>query len=335
MKSGNFIICWALETDRNLLGEQSDSSSHPNFFILVGIPGLENAHKWISIFFCIFYILTMLGNITLLVVISASPGLHKPMFIFLSILASNDILLSTCMAPKVLCIFWFNSRLISFDSCLLQMFFIHSFSSVESGLLFVMAFDRYIAICQPLRYGSTMTNNLIGKLVIVLLVRAAVLVGPCLILIKRFPAFKTNIIEHSYCEHMAVVKLAAADIRINSGYGLFVAFTILSGDLLFILISYSMIFRAVFSLPSKDSRLRAFNTCAPHICIFLTFYVLAIFSFLSHRYGKRIPPYIHIILSDMYLLVPPMLNPLVYGMKTKQIREQFWKVFCEYWGSSK
>ncbi|XP_075053717.1 olfactory receptor 52A1-like [Mixophyes fleayi] len=308
-----------------------NSTVYPTFFILVGIPGLENEHKLISTSFCIFYILALLGNITLLVVISASPGLHKPMFIFLSMLASNDILLSTCMAPKVLCIFWFNDRLINFDACLLQMFFIHAFTSIESGLLLAMAFDRYIAICQPLTYGSTMTNNLIGKFVIIFLVRAAVLVGPCLIMIKRFPAFKTNIIEHSYCEHMAVVKLAAADIRINSAYGLFVAFTIIGLDLLFILISYAMIFNAVFSLPSKDSRLRAFNTCTPHICVFLTLYVLAIFSFLSHRYGKRIPPYIHIILSDMYLLIPPMLNPLVYGMKTKQIRQEFWKVLiCKF-----
>ncbi|XP_075053992.1 olfactory receptor 52A1-like [Mixophyes fleayi] len=302
-----------------------NSTFYPNFFILVGIPGLENEHNLNSTFICIFYIFILFGNIILLVVISASSGLHKPMFIFLSILASNDILLSTSIAPKMLCIFWFNSRLISFDSCLLQMFFIHFFSGVESGMLLAMAFDRYIAICQPLRYGSIMTNTLIGKFVIMLLVRAAVLVGPILILIKRLPAFKTNIIEHSYCEHMAVVKLAAVDIRINSAYGLFVAFTVVGGDLLFILLSYSMIFHTVFSLPSKDSRLTAFNTCAPHICVFLTFYVLAIFSFLSHRYGKRIPPYIHIILSDMYLLVPPMLNPLVYGMKTKQIRERVLK----------
>ncbi|XP_075053723.1 olfactory receptor 52A5-like [Mixophyes fleayi] len=311
-----------------------NSTIYPNFFILVGIPGLENKQKLISPFFFIFYIFTLFGNITLLVVFSASSGLHKPMFILLSILASNDILLGTSTAPKMLCIFWFNDRRISFDACLLQMFFIHSFTSIESGLLLAMAFDRYIAIYQPLRYGSTMTNNLIGKLVIMLLVRAAGLVGPILILFKRLPAFKTNIIEHSYCEHMAVLKLAAADIRINSAYGLFVAFSILGLDLLFILISYGMIFRAVFSLPFKESRLRALNTCTPHICVFLSFYVLAFFSFLSHRYGKRIPPYIHIILSDLYLLVPPMLNPLVYGMKTNQIREQFCKVLCKYQGTS-
>ncbi|XP_063813009.1 olfactory receptor 52A1-like [Pseudophryne corroboree] len=303
---------------------------YPTFFILVGIPGLENGHEWISTCFCIFYLLALLGNITLIGVISASPGLHKPMFILLSLLASNDTLLCTSFTPKMLCIYWFNARLISFDACLLQMFCIHSFTSIESGLLLAMALDRYIAICQPLRYGSVMTNSLIEKLVIVFLVRAVVLVGPCLIMIKRFTAFKTNIIAHSYCEHMAVVKLAAADIRVNSAWGLMVAFTITGTDLLIIIISYIMIFRAVISLKSKESRLKAFNTCTPHICVFLTLYTLAIFSFLSHRYGHGIPPYIHIILSDMYLLVPSMLNPFVYGLKTNQIREQAWKVFGKY-----
>ncbi|XP_063813008.1 olfactory receptor 52A1-like [Pseudophryne corroboree] len=311
-----------------------NSTFYPAFFILVGIPGLENGHEWISTSFCIFYLLALLGNITLIAVISTSSGLHKPMFILLSLLAANDTLLCSSFTPKMLCIYWFNARLISFDACLLQMFCIHSFTSIESGLLLAMALDRYIAICQPLRYGSLMTNSLIGKLVIVFLVRAVVLVGPCLIMIKRFPAFKTNIIAHSYCEHMAVVKLAAADIRVNSAWGLMVAFTILGVDLLLILTSYTMIFHAVLSLTFKESRLKAFNTCIPHICVFLTLYVLAIFSFLSHRYGHGILPYIHIILSDMYLLVPPMLNPIVYGLKTNQIREQFWKILNKHQGSS-
>ncbi|XP_040278512.1 olfactory receptor 52A1-like [Bufo bufo] len=302
-----------------------NATFYPTYFILVGIPGLEHGDIWISIPFCILYIFALLGNIMVIVVILTSPRLHQPMFIFLSMLAFNDGLLCTCFAPKILSIFWFDARAISFNGCLLQMFFIHSFTSIESGFLLSMAYDRYIAIYKPLRYNSIITTRLITRLVIVFVVRAVVLVGPCLVLIKRFPAFKTNIIAHSYCEHMAVVKLAAADIRVNSIYGLFVAFTILGVDLLFILLSYTMIFNAVFRLPSKDARLKAFNTCTPHMCVFLSFYCMAIFSFLSHRYGKKIPPYVHIIFSDIYLLVPPMLNPLVYGVKTNLIREEIWK----------
>ncbi|XP_069827947.1 olfactory receptor 52A1-like [Dendropsophus ebraccatus] len=309
-----------------LLDKRVNSSFYPSYFLLVGIPGLEHEQIWISIPFCITYILALLGNLMVVVVIFMSPRLHQPMFIFLSMLAFNDGLLCTSFAPKILSILWFNDRAISFNGCLLQMFFIHSFTSIESGFLLSMAYDRYVAIYKPLRYTSIITSRLILRLVIILLVRAVVLVGPCLILIKRFPAFKTNIIAHSYCEHMAVVKLADADIRVNSIYGLFVAFTILGVDLLFIFLSYILIFSAVFRLPSKEARLKAFNTCTPHICVFLSFYNMALFSFLSHRYGKKIPPYIHIIFSDIYLLVPPMLNPLVYGLKTNLIREEIWKI---------
>ncbi|XP_075119335.1 olfactory receptor 52A1-like [Leptodactylus fuscus] len=306
-----------------------NSTFYPTYFLLVGIPGLEHEHIWIFIPFCIIYIFALLGNFLVMVVILVSPRLHQPMYIFLFMLSCNDVLLCTSVAPKILSIFWFNDRAISFNGCLLQMFFIHSFTSIESGFLVSMAYDRYIAIYKPLRYSSIITRRLIVRLVIVILVRAVVLVGPCLLMIKTFPGFRSNIIRHSYCEHMAVVKLADADIRVNSIYGLFVAFTILGVDLLLIFLSYIMIFNAVFRLPSKDARLRTFNTCTPHISVFLSFYTMAIFSFLSHRYGKNIPPYIHIIFSDIYLLVPPLLNPLVYGMKTNLIREEIWKILQE------
>ncbi|KAM4796275.1 olfactory receptor 52A1-like [Rhinophrynus dorsalis] len=302
---------------------------YPTCFTLVGIPGLETAHGWISMFVFTFYVINLLGNMILITVISASPKLHEPMFIFLSMMAANDLLLPTSIAPKMLSIFWFNSRHIQFNACLLQMFFLHSLTSFESGLLLAMAYDRYIAICKPLRYASIITSRLIVKVGILLIARAIILMAPSIILIKLLHSFKTNVIAHSYCEHMAVVKLSADDIRVNSAYGLMVAFTIVGFDVTFISLSYIMIFYAIFRFPSKEARLKASGTCTPHICIFLSFYTLAMFSFLSHRYGKRIPPHIHIILSDLYILVPSMLNPLIYGMKMKLICEQIWKMFCK------
>ncbi|XP_053313907.1 olfactory receptor 52A1-like [Spea bombifrons] len=304
------------------------TSFYPTFFILVGIPGLQDSQRWVGIVVCLIYIISVIGNMTLVVFISHSHSLHGPMFIFLLLLASNDILLGVSIVPKMLSIFFSGSRLILFDVCLVQMFFLHSFTGIESGLLLAMAFDRYVAICKPLRYSSIVTSRLIVKIIVMLCVRPVVLFVPCILLVKRFKSFKTNIIYHSYCEHMAVVKLADADIRVNSVLGLLVAFTLVGNDLLFISLSYGRIFQAVYRLPSTEARVKAFNTCTPHICVFLSFYTLGIFSFLSHRYGKRIPSYIHIILSDLYLLVPPMINPLMYGMKTKLIREHVWKFLC-------
>ncbi|XP_063297799.1 olfactory receptor 52A1-like [Pelobates fuscus] len=302
------------------------TSFYPTFFIFVGIPGLEASQCWIGIVFCSFYIISLLGNLTLIIVIPSSSRLREPMFRFLLFLSANDVFLSTSLTPKMLSIFWSSSKSILFDACLLQMLFLHSSTSFESGLLVAMAYDRYIAICNPLRYSSIINDKFIVKVIIFLCSRAVILISPCLFLIKRFHSFKTNIIAHSYCEHMAVVKLANGDIRVNSAYGLMVAFSILGVDVILIVVSYCIIFHAVYSLPSKEARLKAFNTCTPHMCVFFSFYALAIFSFLSHRYGKLIPSYVHIILSDTYILIPSMLNPLVYGLKTKLIREHVWVI---------
>ncbi|XP_030055163.1 olfactory receptor 52A1-like [Microcaecilia unicolor] len=304
---------------------------NPSVFTLIGIPGLETLHYWIAIPFCVLYIIALLGNAAIMTVITVTSTLHEPMFIFLFLLAFNDVCLCSTIIPKMLGIFWFNFKEINMHGCLAQMYFIHVFTGTESGVLLAMAFDRYVAICNPLRYGSIMTTNLIAKIGMVLLLRPAVLVAPFLFLIKRFSFYKTNVISHSYCEHMAVVTLVQEDVRLNSAYGLFVAFFVIGIDVILISLSYIRIFKAVFVLPSKEARLKAFSTCIPHICVFLMFYALALFSFLSHRYGKSIPHYIHIILSNLYLLLPPALNPMVYGVKTKQIRNRaitlivFWK----------
>ena len=159
--------------------------------------------------------------------------------------------------------------------------------------------------------------------------RTAILVTPSLVLIKfQFQFYYRAVISHSYCEHMAIVKLASENIMVNKIYGMFAAFNIAVFELTLITLSYMQIFITVFWYPQKGARLKAFNTCIAHICVFLQFYSLGFFSFFAHRFGSHIPPYIHILFSSTYLLVPPFLNPLVYGAKTKQICIHRLKMFC-------
>ncbi|XP_075857406.1 olfactory receptor 52A1 [Microcebus murinus] len=301
----------------------------PSVLTLIGIPGLESVQCWIGIPFCAMYLVAMFGNSLLLIIIKSERSLHEPMYVFLGMLGATDIALASSIVPKMLGIFWFHMLEIYFDSCLLQMWFIHTFQCIESGVLLAMALDRYVAICYPLRHATIFTHQLVTQIGVMVVLRAAVLVAPCLILIKcRFQFYHTTVISHSYCEHMAIVKLAAENVRVNKIYGLFVAFTVAGFDLTFITLSYIQIFITVFRLPQKEARLKAFNTCIAHICVFLQLYLLAFFSFFTHRFGSHIPPYIHILFSSMYLLVPPFLNPLVYGAKTKQIRIHVVKIFC-------
>ncbi|XP_005314691.2 olfactory receptor 52D1-like [Chrysemys picta bellii] len=294
---------------------------HPSTFILHGIPGLEAAHVWISIPFCSIYILSLLGNGLLLAVIKTEPSLHEPMYLFFSMLALADLVISTTTVPKILCIFWFRNNAIHTNACLAQIFLIHSLTTMESGFMLAMAFDRYVAICNPLRHSAILTNRVVAKLGLGVVMRGAVLLGPHPFLLKQLPYCRTHVISHTYCEFMALVKLACADTTVMRTYSLLVAFLTAGLDFILVVLSYILILRAVFSLPSKDARHKSLSTCGSHICVMLVFYTPAFFSFLSHRFG-HVAPHIHILIANMYVLFPPMLNPIIYGVRTPRIRQR-------------
>ncbi|XP_075775833.1 olfactory receptor 52E4-like [Pelodiscus sinensis] len=304
----------------------SDSNTthftNPSTFILLGIPGLETAHVWISIPFCITYAIAIVANFVILYIVKKEPSLHEPMYYFLCMLAVSDLVLSASTVPKMLGIFWFNSREIDFSACLTQMYVIHSFLTIETGIFVAMAVDRYVAICHPLRHSTILTNMVVAKISLAVVGRGVVLSLPYLLLARQLPYCRTNIIPHAYCEHIAVVKLACADIRVNNYYGLIVAIFVTILDLSCIAMSYTQILRAIFRLPTKDARLKTFGTCSSHLFVILACYIPVLFSFLTYRFGQDVPLYFHVLFASMYLLVPSMLNPIIYGVRTKQIRDR-------------
>ncbi|XP_029457742.1 olfactory receptor 52R1-like [Rhinatrema bivittatum] len=306
----------------------NSTPSHPSAFILTGVPGMEAAHIWISLPFCGMYIITFFGNFIILFVVKFEQSLHEPMYYFLSMLAATDLVLSTSVSPKMLAIFWFNSREIYFESCVIQGFLIMCFSSIESGIFLAMAIDRYVAICNPLRHSVILSTPVIIRIGLVILIRGLVISIPDCFLLISLPFCSNKVISSSYCGLGNVSKLACADILINTVYGLTVSISVVGFDVTFTALSYVMILRVVFRFKSTETRLKAFSTCSSHICVILMFYMLAFFTYLTNRFGHSIPLNVQVIVANLCFLVPPMFNPLVYAMKTKQIRSRVFQMIC-------
>ncbi|XP_041437251.1 olfactory receptor 52K2 [Xenopus laevis] len=296
-------------------------------FILIGIPGMEEMHVWISIPLCCMYIVTISANITVLLIIKTDRRLHQPMYLLLSMLLVTDLVQSNAAIPKMLLLFWFKLREITFEECLVQMFLIHSSSLMATSVLLTMSFDRYVAICHPLRYSSILTNSMIAKMGLFVIMRGTLLIFPHPFLVRRLPFCGNHIIPQTYCEHMAVAKLSCGDIRINFIYGLLVPLLVVGLDTICLILSYTMIIMAVLRLPNREARYKVGNTCAAHVGVILVFYIPALFSFISQRFGASSAPSVQILISNLYLIIPPMLNPIIYGINTKEIRKKVSKCF--------
>ncbi|KAM6172929.1 LOW QUALITY PROTEIN: olfactory receptor 51A7-like [Erethizon dorsatum] len=289
-------------------------------FFLIGIPGLEHVHIWLSIPICLMYLVAILGNCNILFVIGTEPSLHSPMYSFLSMLAVSDLGLSLSSLPTMLHIFVFSATGMSPNACFAQEFFIHGFTDMESSVLLVMSFDCFLAIRNALRYNSILTSARVAKTQLVFLIKSMLLVLLFPLTLKRLTSRK-SLLSHPYCLDQDVMKLACSDNTLSFLYGFFVALCMMS-DSLFIAVSYVFILKTVMGIGSHREWLKALNTCVSHICAVLIFYVPIIALASMHHFGKHKSPMAVILIADIFLLVPPLTNPIVYCEKTRQIRQK-------------
>lgn len=273
------------------------------------------------------YTVALTGNCLILLAVRRTHSLHQPMYYFLSMLALSDVGLSLSTLPSTLAVLWFDYRSIDFNACLVQMFFLHSFSVVESSVLLAMSFDRFVAISNPLRYASVLTNNVIIRIGVAIVARATLSLFPVPFLLKRLNYCPGKILlSHSFCFHADVMKLACADITVNILYGLYVVLSTVGIDSLLIVMSYSLILHTVMGLASPRERVRTLNTCVSHILAVLVFYIPVIGVSMIHRFGKHLPHIVHALVAYVYLVVPPVLNPIIYSVKSKPIRGAMFRV---------
>ncbi|XP_054830014.1 olfactory receptor 51A7-like [Eublepharis macularius] len=291
-------------------------------FLLMGFPGLESAPYWLALPVCTTYLLSALGNGTVLFVVLTEKSLHAPMYFFLCMLAVCDLGLSTALLPTMLRVFLFGSQEVTGDACLAQLFFIHSFSIMESSVLLAMAFDRFVAICNPLRYASILTSSRVAYSGLAIALRGVALHVPIPFLLKRLTFCRTNLLSHSYCLHPDVMKLACHKSRRDGIYGLFVVFSTMGLDPVLIILSYVWILKTILGITSVEERRKALHTCASHISVVLLFYTPMLALSLISRLTVRSPPFLHVLLSYLHFLAPPLLNPVLYCVKMKEVRKR-------------
>ncbi|XP_010075429.1 PREDICTED: olfactory receptor 52I2-like [Pterocles gutturalis] len=308
----------------------SDPFNRPNSssssFILVGVPSLEAFPTCLGILFSSSYIIALVGNSVVLLVIGLDNSLRDPVHCFLGMLAVIDVVMVTSIIPKMLSIFCLSSAEIGYTACFVQMFLVHSTTSEESGVLLAMAVDRYIAICHPLRYQAILNRQTIAQIGLAIMVRGVLFMVPLTGMVTKLPYCRSRVVPHSYCEHMAVAKLACTDPRPSGLYSMAGSSLIVGMDVAFIAVSYGMILKTVLG---KKSCQKAFSTCGCHICVLLLYYIPGIVSIYAQHFGSGVSVRAQVLLADLYLILPAMLNPIVYSMRTKQIHQAVRKMLFQ------
>ncbi|XP_041585779.1 olfactory receptor 56A3-like [Vulpes lagopus] len=296
-------------------------STEVSDFILNCFVRSPSWQHWLSLPLSILFLLAMGANAILLITIQLEASLHEPMYYLLGLLSLLDIVLCLTVIPKVLAIFWFDLRSISFSTCFLQMFIMNSFLPMESCTFMVMAYDRYVAICKPLYYPTIITDQFVAKAVLFILARSTFLTTPTPILSARLHYCGKNIIENCICANLSVSKLSCDNVTLNKIYQLIVAWTLLSCDLILIFVSYILILKTVLRLKAKGAAAKALSTCGSHFILILFFSTILLVLVFTHIAKKKVSPDIPILLNVLHHVIPAALNPIVYGVRTQEIKK--------------
>ncbi|XP_078515209.1 olfactory receptor 56A4-like [Lissotriton helveticus] len=295
-------------------------------FVLICFPGIESWQHWLSIPIALLFLVVLTANTTLTITIYSSRRLHQPMYYLLLLLSVVDLLMSLTVAPKALAVLLFNKKTISRFGCFSQIFILYYSRGLESSIFICLAYDRYVAICNPLRHSTIITSRRTAQAVALSFLCNTVLYMPYPLLAARLN-YCGDTIPHCLCENVPLAKLACDSIPANQIYPMFVLSTLLMSLSLSLAFSYSMIIRAVLRLGTPGAAQKAFSTCTAHLILVCLFYCTIILIPISNRVEQFIPRPVHVLLRLCENLLLPALNPLVYGIRTKEIRKEIPMLF--------
>ncbi|ELW54134.1 olfactory receptor 7G2 [Tupaia chinensis] len=274
--------------------------------------------------FLSIYLVTVLGNLLIILAVSSDSHLHTPMFFFLSNLAFTDIWMSTTTIPKMLVNIQTQNQSITYTGCLTQLYFVLFFAALENFLLTVMAYDRYVAICHPLRYMVIMNPQLCALLSLVSLFLSCVIALLHCLMVLRL-SFCTDLeISLFFCDLGQIIKIACSDTLINNIEINFVAFLFATVCVSGIVVSYTQIVFSVLKIPSAGGKYKAFSTCGSHLSVVSLFYGSGFGAYFSSLVSDS--PRMTALASMMYMMVPQMVNPFIYSLRNRDMKEALRKL---------
>ena len=293
-------------------------------FILLGLADAPELRVFLFLLFLLIYGVTVLGNLGMIAVIQVSSQLHTPMYFFLSHLSFVDFCYSTIIVPKMLPNILNRDKAISFLGCMVQFYLFCTCVVTEVFLLAVMAYDRFVAICNPLLYMVTMSRNLCMELVscCYLCGTACSLIHLCLAL--QIPSYRSDVINHFFCDLPPLLSLACSDVTMNELLLYIVATFNELTTILIILTSYLLILITILRMRSAEGRRKAFSTCASHLTAILVFHGTILFIYCRPGSGNSMDA--DKVATVFYTIVIPMLNPLIYSLRNKDVKEALRKV---------
>ncbi|CAM4558485.1 unnamed protein product [Lepidochelys kempii] len=297
-------------------------------FILLGFGTFPQLQILLFLLFLVICIVTLAGNILIIALVVADQHLHTPMYFFLGSLSCLETCYSLTILPRMLASLLTGDRTISVSGCLTQLYFFGSLAAAECSLLSVMSYDRYLAICKPLHYASLMNSRFCIKLVVGSWIGGFICMAICISMTSRITFCGPNEIDHFFCDLSPVIKLSCSDTHtvevtafINSSI-----FTL--PPFLLILASYVCIISTILRISSTTGRKKVFSTCSSHLIVVTIFYGTLVIVYLVS--GSDILRHLNKVFSVFYGVLTPLVNPLIYSLRNKEVKEAFRKAVCRF-----
>ncbi|EPY89833.1 olfactory receptor 5B2-like [Camelus bactrianus] len=300
-----------------------ENTTEVHEFRLLGLTDTAELQVPLFIIFTFIYLITLIGNLGMIMLILLDSHLHTPMYFFLSNLSLVDCVYSSAVTPKVMAGFLMGDKVISYGGCVAQMFFFVAFASVDCFLLAVMAYDRHAAVCKPLHYTTTVTTSVCVQMAIGSyvwgFVESAIHTGFAFAL----SFCHSNVVHHFFCDIPPILALSCSDIYVNEIVLFILAAFNVFFALIVILTSYLFIFIAILRMHSAEGQKKAFSTCTSHLTSVTIFYGTVIFMYLQPSSSHSMDN--DQMASVFYTIIIPMLNPIVYTLRNKEVNNAFRK----------